>query len=134
MTKSSTHTYYKVVSYNHFAHGLCVYNNKYFNDVVDEIDEIVKKARERGFNEDEKWLIVRVTVSKTWEADGDRASLISSSEACKTVALYDNGVTRSWPNADNDEEDDHSDYEPDIKFYTSANPWDAPGMRVSDFL
>lgn len=25
-------------------------------------------------------------------------------------------------------------YEPDIKPYTSANPWDAPGMRVSDFL
>lgn len=22
----------------------------------------------------------------------------------------------------------------DEKFYTSANPWDAPGMRVSDFL
>lgn len=25
-------------------------------------------------------------------------------------------------------------YEPDIKFYTSANPWDAPGMSLKDFF
>lgn len=25
-------------------------------------------------------------------------------------------------------------YEPDEKFFTSANPWDAPGMKLSDFL
>lgn len=33
-------------------------------------------------------------------------------------------------------EDDDDDfwYEPDIKPYTSANPWDAPGMKLSDFL
>ena len=33
--------------------------------------------------------------------------------------------------------DDDDEYlEPciDEKFYTSANPWDAPGMKLSDFL
>ena len=41
-----------------------------------------------------------------------------------------------WHEANGDpEEDDPADWwEPDIKFYTSANPWDAPGMKISDFL
>lgn len=46
------------------------------------------------------------------------------------------GSCEYWCGSDEPEDDPEvwDDYDPDEKFYTSANPWDAPGMKQSDFF
>lgn len=70
-------------------HGLVVHNNERFEDVVEEINNIEKRARERGYNNPEKWLIVSVEWERLWDDD---EVFISSWEKKTSVALYDNGT------------------------------------------
>lgn len=79
--------YYDVVAYKGHS-GLCLYHQDSIGDVVKDIDDIVKNARERGYNSNEKWVIFSVD----WERTYDDDVFVSSWEHKKAVALYDNGV------------------------------------------
>ena len=79
--------YYDVIAYKGHS-GLCITHNERVEDVVSDINDIVKRAREAGWHNDEKWIIVSVEWGRTWDDDG---VFVSSWERRSAVALYDNG-------------------------------------------
>ena len=82
--------YFDVVAYGD-NHGLVIRNNESVAAVVNEIDEIVRRAQSLGYHNNEKWIIVSVDWSRTFREDGGKFVFVSSSEQRKAVALYDNG-------------------------------------------
>lgn len=86
--RRSNYTWYEVVSPDGRC-GLCVRRTDTLDDVVDEINGSVERAKERGYNNDEKWLILRVDGYTDRSDDG---VFIASSETRKAVAMYDNGT------------------------------------------
>lgn len=80
--------YYDVIAYKGYS-GLCITHNERVQDVVADIDDIVKRAKESGWNNNEQWIIVSVEWGRTWDDDN---AFVSSWERRQAVALYDNGV------------------------------------------
>lgn len=86
--KRSNSTRYEVISPTGYS-GLCIRRTDTFDDVVSEINASVARAKERGYNNDEKWLILRV---EGYTDRGDDGVFVASSETRKAVAMYDNGT------------------------------------------
>lgn len=87
MEKVARGKYFDVVAYKGFG-GLCLTHQDNVEDVVKDIDDIVKRAKEQGYNNDEKWVIFSVEWMRVWNDD----VFVSSWEHRQAVALYDNGV------------------------------------------
>lgn len=88
MAKTIDKTYFDVVSVDGF-HGLAVRNKDTFELLVEEINEIVARAKGLGYDNDEKWLIVSARLVRKWDDSG----VFISEEISKTAyALYDNGT------------------------------------------
>ena len=87
MAKTIDKTYFDVVSMDGW-HGLAVSNKDTFELLVEEINEIVARAKRLGYDNDEKWLIVSARLVRKWDDNG----VFVSEEISKTAyALYDNG-------------------------------------------
>lgn len=87
MANKIANKYYDVLSMDG-GHGLAVFNRYEFKPLVDEINEIVEQSKRRGYDNDEKWLIVETWVVKKWDDNG----VFISEEISKTAfATYDNG-------------------------------------------
>lgn len=79
--------YYKALAYKGYSE-LCINHNETIEGTIKDIEDIVKQAKEQGYNTSEKWLIVQVDWGRFTEND----VFVYSWENRKTVALYDNGV------------------------------------------
>lgn len=82
--------YYVVQRYKGHSE-LDILHNTNLDDVVSGINDIVKRAQERGYHNDEKWLIVSVEWERKWTDD---EVFVSSWEKRTAVALYDNGEVK----------------------------------------
>ena len=79
--------YYDVISYTGTS-GLRIIHNDQIEDVISDINGIVKQAKEAGWNRDEKWIIIDIAWGRTFDKDG---RFTSSWENRTAIALYDNG-------------------------------------------
>ena len=79
--------YYEVLAYKG-EHGLVTKERENLKMLMDEIIEIENKAKERGYDNDEKWLIVDVFWNKVYTEDG---VFVSADTHKSSLALYDNG-------------------------------------------
>lgn len=87
MAKTIDNKYFDVVSMDGL-HGLAVRNTDAFELLIEEINEIVARAKRLGYDGDEKWLIVSGRLVRKWDDNG----VFISEEISKTAyALYDNG-------------------------------------------
>ena len=59
-----------------------------FDSAVQELEDIVQRAKHSGYNNDEKWLIVCVEWQKLFDENG---MFISETTSRRASALYDNG-------------------------------------------
>ena len=86
-----TGSYYDVCSFES-THGLVIRNNDTFEATVESIQDVVDRAKAAGYDNDEKWLIVRVE----WEKDFDEKGIFQKETMTRTaVGAYNNGtVTR----------------------------------------
>ena len=80
--------YYDVIRYKGYD-GLVLYHQDTFDGVVEDIRDIEKRAKEQGYNNDQKWVIMAVEWGRTWDDDD---VFVSSWEKRTAVALYDNGT------------------------------------------
>lgn len=80
--------YYDVVKYQGYS-GLCLTHTESIESVADDINDIEKRAKEQGYNNDGKWVIVLVEWERIWD---DNNVFVSSYEKRTAVALYDNGT------------------------------------------
>lgn len=87
MSKVISGHYYKVNDYKGFS-GLVVHNTDSFDAVVEEVRDICKRAADRGYKNDDKFLIVLVEWENTYDDDGVFCFGWRKDNA---VALYDNG-------------------------------------------
>lgn len=85
-----TYQHYEVVSVLG-THGLSIdeYSSMDFDETVNAINRIVTRAKELGYDNDEKWLIVLVSKDKEWDDDG---MFLWEKGYRRTVAIYENGV------------------------------------------
>ena len=83
-----TGNYYDVCSPDS-THRIMIRRNDSFDAVVESLNDAVEHAKAAGFNNDEKWLIVKVKWEKTFDEQG-----IFRHEATSrtTEAIYDNGT------------------------------------------
>ena len=74
------------------THGLMIRNNDTFETTVESIKDVVDRAKAAGYDNDEKWLIVKVE----WEKEFDEKGIFQKETTTRTtVGIYDNGkVTR----------------------------------------
>lgn len=87
MAKTIDKTYYDVVSMGG-CFGLQIRDKDSFESVVKEINDITLRAKKSGYDNDEKWLIVLVHMTRYWDDNG----IFIFEEVKKTAyALYDNG-------------------------------------------
>ena len=86
-----TGSYYDVCSFES-THGLVIRNNDTFEATVESIQDVVDRAKAAGYDNDEKWLIVRVE----WEKDFDEKGIFQKETMTRiAVGAYNNGtVTR----------------------------------------
>lgn len=73
--------------------GLCIAHDgrcepTTLEKVVEDINDSCKRAKAQGYNNDEKWQIVKVERNTIYDDDG---VFCCSSETQKVVAFYDNG-------------------------------------------
>ncbi len=62
-----------------------------YNTVIEALGEAefqIKRAREAGYNNDEKWLIIEVTTATITD---DKGRFVSETTDRKAIGLYDNG-------------------------------------------
>lgn len=87
-----TGSYYDVCSFES-THGLVIRNNDSFESTVESINDVVERAKAAGYDNDEKWLIVKVE----WEKVFDESGIFQKEIMTRTtVGIYDNGkVTRT---------------------------------------
>lgn len=83
--------YFDVCSFDSI-YGLVIRNNESFEGVVESIQDVVDRAKAAGYDNDEKWLIVKIE----WEKDFDEKGIFQKETVMRTtVGIYDNGkVTR----------------------------------------
>ena len=86
-----TGSFYDVCSFES-THGLVIHNNESFDSTVASIEDVVARAKAAGYDNDEKWLIVKVE----WEKVFDENGIFQKETTTRTtVGLYNNGkVTR----------------------------------------
>lgn len=88
MAKIYRSNLYEVRAYKD-SHGLMITHNERVEDVIQDINDIVERARSRGYYNDEKWLIVSVETETIYDDD---YVFESQHTYRRAVALYDNGV------------------------------------------
>ena len=73
-------------------HSLVIRSNDTFEATVESLQDVVDRAKAAGYDNDEKWLIVKVE----WEKDFDENGIFRKEAVMHTtVGIYDNGkVTR----------------------------------------
>ena len=83
--------YYDVRSFDD-THGLVIRKKDSFESAVESIEDVVERAKAQGYDNDEKWLIIRVD----WEKTFDEQGIFQKETTTRTaVGAYDNGtVTR----------------------------------------
>ena len=59
------------------------------DSVIDEINEIVKRAKGKGYDNDEKWVVIECQYDEIRNEDD---IFVCSTEKRLTVAIYDNGT------------------------------------------
>lgn len=79
--------YYDVIAYKGCS-GLALYHQDSIEGVVNDINNIVKRAKDAGYNNNEKWIIVSVEWERTFIGED---IFLESWEKRKAVAFYDNG-------------------------------------------
>ena len=86
-----TGSYYEVCSFDGI-HSLVIRRNDTFEATVESLQDVVDRAKAAGYDNDEKWLIVKVE----WEKDFDEKGIFQKETVTHTtVGVYDNGkVTR----------------------------------------
>ena len=86
-----TGNYFDVCSFDS-THGLVIRRNDSFEAVAESIEDVVQRAKAAGYDNDEKWLIVKVE----WEKSYDEKGIFQKETTTRTtVGIYDNGaVTR----------------------------------------
>ena len=84
--------YYDVIAYKGYS-GLCLTHQESIESVVNDINDIAARAKEQGYNNDEKWVILLVEWERVWD---DNEVFVSSIEKRTAVALYDNGVVTKY--------------------------------------
>lgn len=83
--------YFEVCSFDGI-HSLVIRSNDTFEATVESLQEVIDRAKAAGYDNDEKWLIVKVE----WEKDFDENGVFQKETVTRTtVGIYDNGkVTR----------------------------------------
>ena len=86
-----TGIYFEVCSFDGI-HSLVIRSNDTFEATVESLQDVVDRAKAAGYDNDEKWLIVKVE----WEKDFDENGVFQKETVVRTtVGIYDNGkVTR----------------------------------------
>ena len=86
-----TGIYFEVFSFDGI-HSLVIRSNDTFEATVESLQDVVDRAKAAGYDNDEKWLIVKVE----WEKDFDKNGVCQKETVVRTtVGIYDNGkVTR----------------------------------------
>ena len=86
-----TGSYYEVCSFDGI-HSLVIRSNDTFEATVEALQDVVDRAKAAGYDNDEKWLIVKVE----WEKYFDENGVFQKETVTRTtVGIYDNGkVTR----------------------------------------
>ena len=86
-----TGVYFEVCSFDGI-HSLVIRSNDTFEATVESLQDVVDRAKAAGYDNDEKWLIVRIE----WEKDFDENGIFQKETVIHTtVGIYDNGkVTR----------------------------------------
>lgn len=86
-----TGSYYEVCSFDGI-HSLVIRSNDTFEATVESLQDVIDRAKAAGYDNDEKWLIVKVE----WEKDFDENGVFQKETVTRTtVGIYDNGkVTR----------------------------------------
>ena len=86
-----TGSYYEVCSFDGI-HSLVIRSNDTFEATVESLQDVVDRAKAAGYDNDEKWLIVKIE----WEKDFDEKGIFQKETVMRTtVGIYDNGkVTR----------------------------------------
>ena len=64
------------------------YNHDTVEEAIGETEFQVTRAREKGYNNDEKWLIIKVTTATITD---DNGWFVSETTDRKAIGLYDNG-------------------------------------------
>ena len=64
-----TGSYYDVRSFDD-THGLVIRKKDSFESTVESIEDVVERAKAQGYDNDEKWLIIRVDWEKTFDEQG----------------------------------------------------------------
>lgn len=119
----SNYTRYEVVSTDG-CHGLCISRKDTFDDVVIEINGSVERSKKRGYNNDEKWLILRVDGYTDRSDDG---MFIASAVTRKAVAMYDNGTVTMIGDREKDKYEIGG-------FYYASNPLAGRNMQSGGTL
>ena len=86
--KASTHIHFEVHDLKHYS-GLCIGDDSSIESCLEGIKRAVEGAKARGYNNDEKWIVVEV-VTCVFREDDD--SFVNSVRNEHTVAKYDNGT------------------------------------------
>ena len=91
MTMKRTGIYFEVCNFDGI-HSLVIRSNDTFEATVESLQDVVDRAKAAGYDNDEKWLIVKVE----WEKDFDEKGIFQKETVTHTtVGVYDNGkVTR----------------------------------------
>lgn len=86
-----TGSYYEVCSFDGI-HSLVIRSNDTFETTVESLQDVIDRAKAAGYDNDEKWLIVKVE----WEKNFDENGVFQKETVTRTtVGIYDNGkVTR----------------------------------------
>ena len=83
-----TGSYYDVRSFDD-THGLVIRKKDSFESTVESIEDVVERAKAQGYDNDEKWLIIRVD----WEKTFDEQGIFQKETTTRTaVGAYDNGT------------------------------------------
>lgn len=74
------------------------YLGRFFNydtveEALNEAEFQVNRAREAGYNRDEKWLIIQVTTATITD---DKGWFVSETTDRKVIGLYDNGIVTMY--------------------------------------
>ena len=85
-------TYFDVIRYKGTG-SLCLTNKDSFEGVVENIKAIEEKAKANGYDNNERWIIVRVKWKRVFDDDG---VFMYDEEKRTAVALYDNGAVKMW--------------------------------------
>ena len=89
--------YYEVRRYKQHHHLNIPHDGRCYpttlDEIVEDINIICANAKERGYDNDEKWQIIKVEYTTVYD---DHSVFCTHSETKRVVALYDNGVVTKF--------------------------------------